>query len=358
MNSSALNYSCVHCARLAASEPRPIRLYGFSPSGAVRDRAALRRAVKRLQAQGYRVDLDPDSLASVQRFAGDDETRVAAIHRAAASGADVAIITRGGYGLTRLLPHLDYGLLHRAVEGGTQFVGHSDFTALQLAMLAQKGTVTWAGPALGADFGAEEGVDELMSDCLADMTSGQGEGTGWRLPAGDLRYIDSLPADVAERPIQNATLWGGNLAVLCALAGSPYFPAVEGGVLFLEDVGEHPYKIERMLTQLLLSGVLARQAAVVLGSFTSFKLTPHDRGYKLQTVVDWLRAQLPRTPVLTGLPFGHVPTKVMLPVGAPVTLEVAGRDAMLFWGHVGQEAHRHGHDHGDHAHDRAISPSA
>ena len=133
--------------------------------------------------------------------------------------------------------------------------------------------------------------------------------------------------------VHNAKLWGGNLSVLVSLLGTPFWPKVKGGVLFLEDVGEHPYKIERMLTQLLHAGVLAQQKAVVLGQFTSFKLVPHDKGFKLATVVSSLRSQL-SIPVLTGLPFGHVPTKVLLPVGAKVDLAVQGRDALLVWGHI------------------------
>jgi muramoyltetrapeptide carboxypeptidase len=104
-------------------------------------------------------------------------------------------------------------------------------------------------------------------------------------------------------------------------------------VLFLEDVGEHPYRIERMLAQLLHAGVLARQKAVVLGQFTEYQLSPHDKGYAMTKVVEWLRSQL-KVPVLTGLPFGHVPTKVLLPVGAKVDLLVEGRDALLLWGHM------------------------
>jgi muramoyltetrapeptide carboxypeptidase len=97
-------------------------------------------------------------------------------------------------------------------------------------------------------------------------------------------------------------------------------------------VAEHPYRIERMLTQLLHAGVLAQQKAIVLGQFTEYKLVPHDKGFKLQSVVNWLRSQL-KVPVLTNLPFGHVPTKVLLPVGAKTDLLVQGRDALLVWGH-------------------------
>lgn len=304
-------------------------IYIYSPSGAVRDKAAFRRGVKRLQAQGHEVEIDPDALSSHQRFAGDDETRLAAIERAAASGAQVALISRGGYGLTRLLPRLPYAALQQAVERGTQFVGLSDFTALQLALLAQNGTPTWAGPALLADFGVQDEPDEIMQACFDDLLVGQGEGTGWRLPLSDLRAHPELSGEEGWG-VEQGMLWGGNLSVLVSLLGTPYFPQVDGGILFLEDVAEHPYRIERMLTQLLHAGVLGRQQAVVLGQFNRFQLVPHDKGFKLQSVVDWLRSQL-NVPVLTGLPFGHVPTKVLLPVGVKLDLMVSGREAILFW---------------------------
>jgi muramoyltetrapeptide carboxypeptidase len=300
-------------------------IYIFSPSSAVRNKAAFRRGLKRLQAQGHSVEVDEAALASHMRFAGDDATRIAAIGRAAASGADIAMISRGGYGLTRILPNLPYKAIGKAIDKGTQFVGLSDFTAFNLAVMAQTGRITWQGPALGEDFGTEPEPDDIMQACFDDLWMAQGEGTGWQLPKAE-----------GERRVRvnNATLWGGNLTVLTSLLGTPYFPQVQGGVLFLEDVGEHPYRVERMLTQLLHAGVLARQKAVILGQFTQFKLVPaHDKGFKLATVVDGLRSQL-KTPVLTGLPFGHVPTKVLLPVGAKVDLVTEGRDALMVWGHI------------------------
>ena len=315
-------------------------IYIYSPSGAVRDKAAFKRGVARLKSQGHSVEVDEAALASHQRFAGDDETRLAAVHRAAASGADVALISRGGYGLTRLLHQLDYKALAKAIEGGTQFVGMSDFTALQLAVLAKTGSQTWAGPALCEGFGgrldgtdteghgeAHGAPDDIMEACFNDMLQGQGEGVGWRQPAKDIQLAQP------EWAVKNGILWGGNLCVLAALLGTPFFPVIKGGVLFLEDVAEQPYRIERMLTQLLHAGVLDQQKAIVLGQFTRFKLTPHDRGFKLDSVVQWLRGQV-KTPVVTNMPFGHVATKVLLPVGAKVDLVVQGRDALMAWGHV------------------------
>lgn len=299
------------------------RIYIFSPSSAVRDKPAVRRGIARLRALGHDVELDPAVFATHMRFAGDDETRLAAIGRAAASGADIALITRGGYGLTRLLPQLPYKAIAKAVKGGTRFVGLSDFTAFQSAVLAKTGEVTWAGPAVGEDFGVEGEPDEIMQACFGDLVSGQGEGTGWQLPAAERQE--------GFKPVKGV-LWGGNLAILATLVGTPWLPKVRGGILFIEDVSEHPYRIERMLTQMLYAGVLQQQKAILFGQFNNYRLVPHDKGYRLKTVVDWLRTQV-KAPVLTGLPFGHVPTKVALPVGAPVHLAVEGRDAFLLWGH-------------------------
>ena len=102
--------------------------------------------------------------------------------------------------------------------------------------------------------------------------------------------------------------------------------------MFLEDVAEHPYRIERMLSQLLWAGVLGRQKAIVLGQFTGYQLASNDKGFKLATVLQWLRSQT-KVPVLSNLPMGHVATKVLLPVGRKVTLNVDGRDAFLLWAH-------------------------
>ena len=304
-------------------------IYIFSPSSAVRDKAAFRRGVSRLRAMGHSVEVDEAALASHMRFAGDDATRVAAIHRAAASGADLALISRGGYGLTRILPVIDFRRVAKAAQRGTRFVGLSDFTAFQNALLAKTGAVSWAGPALGEDFGTEGEPDDIMAACFDDLLLDQGEGTGWRLPR------QSQPLAGAGEGVwrtKGTALWGGNLAIVTSLVGTPWLPEVKGGILFLEDVHEHPYRIERMLSQLLHAGILARQKAILLGQFSNYKLVPHDKGFKLATVVDWLQRQI-KVPVLQNLPFGHVPTKVVLPVGAPVELAVEGRDAFLLWGH-------------------------
>jgi muramoyltetrapeptide carboxypeptidase len=324
-------------------------IYIYSPSGAVRDKAAFKRGTQRLKALGHEVEIDPAALKSVQRFAGDDAERLQSIERAAASGADVALITRGGYGLSRSLPQINYRAVSQSIDQGMLWVGMSDFTAFQAALYAKTQRITWAGPALCADFGCDDcaeghdnAPDDIMEACFDDLVQGVCEGAGWTVPAVDVKSTVKskvLSEDSARAHSQNAPkskalkglLWGGNLAMLTSLLGTPFLPQIKKGILWFEDVAEHPYKVERMLLQWLHSGILAQQSAIVFGQFSSYKLTPHDKGFKLQTVIDRLRSQL-KIPVFTGLPFGHVATKVCLPFGQKVSLLTEGRDALLYWG--------------------------
>lgn len=293
----------------------------FTPAGVLTNAAPLRLAARRLAAMGYAVSIDAAALARHQRFGGDDDTRLAALHRVATQAPSIALATRGGYGLTRLLGRIDWKLLAGSVERGTRWVGLSDVTALQLGLLAHGGASSWAGPTAVEDFGradADGGVDDVTAACFDEAMDGSLEAIGFRTEPG----FDGL--DLSGR------LWGGNLCVLLSLLGTPHWPRIKGGVLFLEDVNEQPYRVERMLLQLHQAGVLGAQKAVLLGDFTVRSKSPLDRGYSLKAAVEHLRSVC-ATPILTGLPFGHIPTKVSLPQGARVQLAVQGRDVFVGW---------------------------
>lgn len=309
----------------------------FTPAGALAKAQPLKRAAKRLSQLGFEVEIDADALARHQRFAGDDATRLAALHRVADAAPSVALATRGGYGLTRLLDQIDWGRIAHSVEHGTRWVGYSDLTALQNGFIARyKGLSMWSGPLACDDFGrsdADGGVDEVTRDCFLEAMSGALEAVGFRAPSAE---FDGLEA--------RGRLWGGNLTVLCSLLGTPHWPKVKGGILFLEDINEHPYRVERMLLQLQQAGVIDAQAAVLLGDFSGAAKSPLDRGYGIKDAVAALRART-QVPVLTGLPFGHVRTKVCLPVGATVEMYVQGREAILGWQSDARLAHHHAHEH-------------
>ncbi|MGI4848532.1 MAG: muramoyltetrapeptide carboxypeptidase [Janthinobacterium lividum] len=282
----------------------------IAPSGQARDINAVTRALDGLRARGANVNDYSgysDSRVAFQRFAADDGARLAQIH-AAANDADVQIVLalRGGYGLTRLLPAIDFPLL---AESGKLFVGHSDFTALQLGLLARAGRQSaagsFAGPMICSDFSRE-----VMSDFTMNHF--------WHCVNGPEQVIAvSAPGNPLVEV--EGTLWGGNLAMVNSLIGTPWMPLMNGGILFIEDVGEHPYRIERMLLQLAQCGILARQSAVLLGEFTSYRLGEIENGYDFAAMLAYLRSVLP-IPVLTGLPFGHVADKVTLPQGAHARL--------------------------------------
>jgi len=286
-----------------------VAISGALPEG-VADRAAHFFAQR-----GWQVQAGESCFARETRFAGPDELRLHDLQRFATDRRiDVVLSARGGYGLSRLLDRFDYEAIARA---GRIIVGLSDFTAFNLAYLARAGGISFQGPSAG-DFAAAEPDPFTVEQFFATLTRGEhsvefgGEG-----PDCDV----------------TGTLWGGNLALVAALVGTPYLPRVRNGILFLEDVNEPAYRIERMFYQLLHAGVLARCRAIVLGDFSPVPAQATDNGFGLASAIAQLRGRLDM-PVLTGLPFGHVPRKLTLPIGARARLRAsAGRIDLTFSGH-------------------------
>lgn len=277
-------------------------IYIFSPSSAVADEKVLFRGVKRLEKMGFKVALDRTVLAQDQRFAGSDAQRLAAFERAIKQKLPIVMASRGGYGVTRLLAHLNWDAI---ANSGKRFVGQSDFTAFNLALLAKTGMMSYAGPTACYDFGAPK-PELLTTEIFGEVMRGELEILSFESPDAD-------PVDC------RGVLWGGNLAMITALIGTPYMPKIKGGILFVEDVGEHPYRVERMLNQLAQTGILGRQKALILGGFSGYHLAEHDRGYDLNAAIAFIR-QTVKIPVVPGLPYGHAPMKLTLPIGAKIGL--------------------------------------
>lgn len=294
----------------------------IAPSGYPHDRDAMARGIARLQAAGCTVD-GLDVLDRVEhRFAGPDASRAADLNTLATMQQlpDVALSIRGGYGATRLLEHLHYDALRERLAGSnTLLVGHSDFTAIQMALYAKSGLVTFGGPMLGPDFGAPE-LNALMWEHF------------WRAVGEPQATASWTTSSTAELDVEGP-LWGGNLAMLCSLLGTPYFPVIDDGILFVEDIGEPPFRLERLLYQLQLAGVLDRQRALVLGHFTQCRPHTYDNGYDTDAAFEQL-ARVARIPIVRDLPFGHEPDKFTLPFGVPARLTVAaGQASLSFHGH-------------------------
>jgi muramoyltetrapeptide carboxypeptidase len=283
-----------------------------APSGRPLDNDALQRGVQRLEQQGFLVHNYYDDDKKFQRFGGTDAWRLAQLNAAATDPqVQLVIALRGSYGMSRLLPMIDF---HKMADSGKLFVGYSDFTAFQMPLMKQAGRISFAGPMICDDFIRETPVAYTLDqfwDCL-------------RGPEHTVR--GTVAEGGADNPVVDVggKLWGGNLAMLVSLLGTPYFQPLNHGICFIEDVSEHPYRVERMVLQLFYAGALEGQRALVLGDFSGYQLGPTDNGYDFQAMLAYLRSRLP-IPVLTGLPFGHIKQRATLPYGGMAHLVSTAR---------------------------------
>jgi muramoyltetrapeptide carboxypeptidase len=284
-----------------------------SLSGSVAEEQLL-AGVQRLRELGHTVTVCSDVGTPWRYFAGTDQQRLNALVSALASDAEIVMFSRGGYGVSRLLGQIDW----RAVaNSGKVFCGFSDITAFSLAALARGNFVTLAGPMAAAEFALS---DQPESRDFAETHFGgllAAAKTGYSYPecVSDLTH----PTTVID-----GTLWGTNLAMVTHLVGTPYMPQIDDGILVLEDIGEAPYRVERMFWQLKHASILDRQRAIILGAFTDCEPAASMRyPYSMTEAIETLREIAP-CPVLTGFPFGHIPAKVTLPMGAPASLAING----------------------------------
>ena len=285
--------------------PRKLTICVVAPSGVVTDDGGFERMKQFFRSHDINV-IVPDAVHAIhERFAGDDQTRLAALHDAfKREDVDIVLAARGGYGLSRLLDKIDYDLL---ANSGKILVGHSDITALSLALLARKSCVSFAGPHAIGDFGNPSLSEFTIDNFFRVLHSAQTE-----------IIVD------APNPYEFETtgaLWGSNLSLVAALVGTSYLPNIADGILFLEDINEAPYRVERMLYQLFHAGILQKQRAILLGDFRCDN-SNFANGSDLQNVVAHFRERV-QIPILTGLPFGHIRDKLTLPIGATCRVSAA-----------------------------------
>lgn len=282
---------------------RPPRLARGSRIGIVApasafDREELRRGCRVLEAMGFRVDL-PAGLFSVQgAFAGEDAHRAGLLEQLFRDPEIEAVLcARGGWGSLRILPLLDYEAIARHPKA---LIGFSDATALLSAVAARTGLVVFHGP---------------MAAGLGEAGRRTRAGLRRALCSGEPLSIRFRRRDVLRPGCAAGRLAGGNLTTLCHLIGTPFAPSFENAILFLEDRGEAPYRIDRMLTQMRLAGLLSRVRGVVLGSFRDCG-PPEEIG---RIVLEALGDR--RLPVAAGLAAGHGEPNLTLPLGARATLD-------------------------------------
>ena len=292
------------------------------PSGVVDD-ALIEKGVRNLEAFGLRVKLAPNIRAVLGGYAGTVSQRLADMHGMFLDREVEGLwVLRGGSGGAMLLPDLDYDLIRRHPK---PFVGYSDTTSLHLGILRRAGVVTFHGPVASSTF-SDYSAGNLRAVLMEPSATRVFEGA--RVNAERALNEKSFAPRTFRAGTAEGHLVGGNLAVLASLIGTPYAPHTKGGLLFLEEINEAPYRVDRMLTQLRQSGVLTAAAGVALGVFT--KCDPPDSEPSL-TLAEVLDGQFrdSKVPAAYGFSFGHIPHQMTLPLGIRARIDAAERTLTL-----------------------------
>ncbi|KAB0492681.1 S66 peptidase family protein [Pseudomonas vancouverensis] len=270
------------------------------------------KAVQWMRARGYALKVFPGVYEKDGYLAGSDEVRLGDLHAAFADKeVDAIICLRGGYGTPRLLDRIDFQLLR---DNAKPFIGYSDITAVHLAISRYAGFVTFHGPLLNADILGDRQPPTEAS--FFNMLRGQVR-AGTALP-----HPVAYPLTTIEPGIAHGRLLGGNLSMIAATMGTPYEIEAEGGILFIEDINEPLYRIDRLLTHLRLAGTLNKLRGVLVGDVAGVEKTALERLLK-QTFAPL------RIPVLSGWRSGHCDPNLTLPLGALVRLDAGNKELLL-----------------------------
>ena len=277
----------------------------FAPAGPVEE-GELQPGINALESQGFRVLLSPHALLKEGYLAGADELRLQDLHALFQDENVKAIIcARGGYGSLRLFERIDFDLIRKHPK---ILVGYSDITALLLAIYKRAHLVTIHGPV------------------LRDMTKNQGSNLGFLtklMTSRESVTISFEGAKVLRQGLAAGRVLGGNLSLITHLLGTSFMPSLRGALLFLEERGEAPYRVDRMLTHLRLSGLLDRCAGIMAGSF-------EDCGEPsaVEALIEERLGDLP-VPIMIGLPIGHGEANIALPLGVKAVLDTGQKALTL-----------------------------
>jgi muramoyltetrapeptide carboxypeptidase len=282
----------------------------ISPASSPDEFTRVERGVKYLENLGYRVKVGANVGKNHGYLAGTDQERIDDIHSMFKDKNVKAIFTlRGGYGAFRLLDKIDYRLIKNNPK---IFVGYSEITALQMAFLEKAELITFAGPMVAVDFYDE--VSEYTSELFwQTITSNK--------KIGKLKYPENQKLPFLQKGSATGRIVGGNLAVFAHLLGTSYFPNLTGKILMIEDIGELPYRVDRMLNQLRLAGVFKKVKGIILGRFVDCH--EHDPNKKTLTLGEVIADYITpvKVPSIYTFPHGHIKDLVTIPFGLKVTLD-------------------------------------
>lgn len=282
----------------------------IGPSGAVRKEGAVDRAIQYMQEMGFKVKVSESAHARYGYLAGTDEVRARDLNAMFADPqVDAIVCTRGGYGAMRMLDILDYETIRANPK---IFVGFSDVTALNIAFLEKCGLVTFHGPM--ATSWNDDFPDGFTKDAFYRAV----------MEAKPLGALDNAPGYHERRTVNSGcaegVLVGGNLSLIAGTIGTPYEINTKDRILFIEEIGERTYCVDRMLTQLRLAGKFEDCAGVVFGDFNDCPVEYPEFGLTLEEVIRDVAAPCGK-PIFTGLQAGHVSPKITVPLGVQCRMD-------------------------------------
>ena len=295
----------------------------LAPASAPPDPHAIDLAVRAIERLGFKAKLSPNVRKRWGFLAGTDKERAADLMKIFSDRAVNAILcVRGGYGAGRLLGLLDY----RAIRKNPKiFIGYSDITSLHCALLTHANLVSFHGPMLNSDFIKEDLPDFTLQSFLRMLSRPAASGSicqGYKK-----KTISILRSGMAS-----GQLLGGNISLLCTTLGTPYQPSFKKKILFFEDLDEVPYRFDRMLTHLLNAGLLQQVSGIAIGINANCEdpKAKKSKEYR-QTLTDVFKERLLplKVPIVTGLPFGHIPFNATLPIGVRMTLDAMKGDLLV-----------------------------
>ena len=279
----------------------------ISPGFILPDRKKYDEIINQVQQLGYKVKEGPNARNRYGYLAGTDKERAADLNTMFADNTVDAIIPfRGGWGCNRILPLIDYDIIK---ENPKILVGYSDITTLLLSIYAKTGLVTFHGP-----VGKSKWTDYTTNHFKRVL---KGQQKQFTIPKKN--FCEECDQFKVVNPGQvTGTLLGGNLSVLSAMMGSDYLPSWDNSILFLEDVGEDIYRVDRMLTQLKLNGVLEKISGFIFGQCTSCERSSSNSLTFEQVLDDHIKPL--GIPAFTGTMIGHIDNMITLPVGLPAEM--------------------------------------
>ncbi len=304
---------------MTVQKPAPLsrtsRVGIVMPASAPSDPSAIASGVEALRERGLDIAHPIPEYAPHGYLGGTDEERASTLNEfLRRSDVSALFAVRGGYGVMRILEEIDY---EAARAHSKLLVGYSDITALQFALYTHAGWTSVQGPMVAVEWPSIDPVSESQF---------------WELSGGGILSSFGRPGSKGLQPIQIGTaegiLFGGNLATIVRLIGTPYLPPLEHSILYLEDIGEAPYRIDALLSQLRLVGVLDSLGGVVLGEFTNCEPSAGKRSFSCREVLHHYFSNAPY-PVAEGLEFGHISSKVSVPFGVRAKLTVDESGANL-----------------------------